>query len=132
MKILIDTNIYSDAMRGAKPAVDILQRATEILLCPVVLGELFAGFRKGAREAVNREQLWRFLASPRVRAVAMGQDTSEFYATVLDGLRQKGTPIPTNDIWIAASTMEHGARLATGDRHFQNVDGLLVAQIHRP
>jgi len=129
VKILIDTNTYSDAMRGVKPVVTLLQRANEILLCPVVMGELLAGFRKGTREKANRELLWRFLASPRVRAVGMNRDTSEFYATVLDGVRRKGTSIPTNDIWIAASTMEHGARLATGDSHFQTVDGLLLVQV---
>lgn len=128
VKILIDTNTYSDAMRGVRPVTALLQRADDILLCPVVVGELLAGFRRGTREEANRELLWRFLASPRVRAVGMSQDTSEFYATVLDGVRRKGTPIPTNDIWIAACAMEHGARLATGDSHFQKVDGLLLVQ----
>ena len=58
--------------------------------------------------------------------VEITDETAEFYAAIVDGLRARGTPIPTNDIWIAACAMEHGARVATSDSHFGQVNGLLV------
>ena len=123
-RVLVDTNVYCDAMRGQAGAVTVLRQADELLLCPIILGELLAGFRKGEREAGNRAVLRDFLARPRVRVVPLTAATAEFYAHILAGLRASGTPIPTNDIWIAACAMEHGASLATSDRHFASVPGL--------
>ena len=125
-RLLLDTNAYSQAMRGNATAMSLLRSADQLLVCPVVPGELLAGFRRGAREQENREQLNRFLARPRVILMSIGADTAEFYSHVLSQLRRSGTPIPVNDIWIAACTMEHGASLATRDRHFQEVEGLLT------
>ena len=82
-------------------------------------------FRKGDKDAGNRAVLRDFLTRPRVRVVPLTATTAEFYAHILAGLRARGTPIPTNDIWIAACAMEHGASPATSDRHFASVPGLL-------
>jgi predicted nucleic acid-binding protein len=128
-RVLVDTNVYCDAMRGRAGSVAVLRQADEILLCPVVVGELLAGFGQGGREAGNRASLRQFLGSPRVRVVPLTAATAEFYAHVLAGLRARGTPIPTNDIWIAASAMEQGASLATSDRHFESVPGLLCVSL---
>lgn len=106
--------------------VERLRRAEEILLPSVVLGELLAGFEVGGRTRRNREELRRFLESPRVRLVTLGEATAERYAVIYASLRAAGRPIPTNDLWIAASAMEHGAELLTLDRDFEQVAQILV------
>ncbi len=127
--VLIDTNIYCDAMRGEAGAVELLQTFDEILMSPVVIGELRSGFKGGTKEKANRGQLLRFLAASRVRVVNVDESTADHYALVVDELRRAGTPIPTNDLWIAASALQNGARLATRDRHFLKVPGLLLEEV---
>jgi len=85
------------------------------------LGELIAGFVKGGRRRKNENELRRFLASPRVGVLDVTEETAEKYAVILNSLWRADTPIPTNDIWIAASAMEHGLRLVTTDGHYQKV-----------
>lgn len=123
---LIDTNIYSHAMRVDPAVVSLLQRASRIAMSSISIGELLSGFKGGARERENRDELAEFLDTPRVSICRVSEDTAEFYAEILDGLRSAGTPIPTNDIWIAAQAMEHGLRLVSMDRHFASVSGLLL------
>jgi predicted nucleic acid-binding protein len=123
--LLIDTNIYSLAMRGVLEIIEILQQAREIGICAVSIGELISGFKGGKREQENRQELEEFLDSPRVRLYGIDEDTAEFYADILNRLRKKGKPIPTNDIWIAAVALQHGLQLYTSDRHFKNISGLI-------
>ena len=106
-----------------------MRRTERILVSPIVIGELIAGFRKGSRERKNREQLERFLRPVRTHLLSITSETSEFYGAILTGLQAKGTPIPTNDIWIAASAMQYGAALATSDGHFSEIDGLLLLEL---
>lgn len=124
--ILLDTSAYSAFMRGHAALKLALQDADRIALTPIVLGELGAGFRAGARQKKNEAELHRFLASPRVHVVAVDPDTAERYAVILHGLRRAGTPIPTNDIWIAASAMQHGLRILTTDVHYTRIPQVLV------
>jgi len=124
-RILVDTSVYSQAMRGLPGAVGILRRADQLFVCPVVIGELLGGFRRGRREQSNRENLRKFLASTRVTVTTITPETAEFYAHILQALQAQGTPIPTNDIWIAACAMESGAQIATSDQHFEHVPGLI-------
>ncbi|MCK4761140.1 MAG: type II toxin-antitoxin system VapC family toxin [Candidatus Aminicenantes bacterium] len=125
-KILVDTNIYSDAMRGKPYAIDIFKRNEQLLFSPVVIGELLAGFKRGKQEEKNKRQLKKFLAKERIFELIISSDTSEFYAFILEQLKKQGTPIPTNDIWIAASAMENGAAVATRDEHFLKVRGIMI------
>ena len=122
--ILVDTNAYTAFMRGDATVADVLAHAERIFISSVVLGELLGGFAAGSREARNRAELARFLDSPRVDVLPVTAQTADSYALVYAGLRRKGQPIPTNDLWIAASSMEHGAALLTSDAHFAQVDGL--------
>jgi len=126
--IAIDTNAYAAFKRGAAPIVTVLQHAPCIIMCVPVLGELLAGFAAGSRENANRSELTQFISTTRVRVVASTAATADLYALVYAALRRKGQPIPTNDIWIAASCLEHGAALLTLDAHFQAIDGLRVGQ----
>ncbi len=123
-RILIDTNIYSHAFRGDEDVVETLRKADEIGFTVISIGELLAGFKGGGREKDNIEELEEFLDSPRVVVYKVDDQTSEFYASVLDALKKAGTPIPTNDIWIAATAFQHGLKLFTKDLHFQHVAGL--------
>jgi tRNA(fMet)-specific endonuclease VapC len=122
--VAIDTNAYVAFKRADAAVVGVLQHAGVILVSTTVVGELLAGFAAGSREASNRGELTRFLASPRVKFVHCGAATADRYALVYAALRRQGQPIPTNDLWIAASCLEHGAALLTLDRHFQHVGGL--------
>ena len=124
--IAIDTNAYSAFKRGDAAVVAVLQHATEIIVSATVLGELLAGFAAGLRQGANRVELMRFLESPRVKLVSCGAATADSYALIYASLRKRGQPIPTNDLWIAASCLEYGAALLTLDAHFQHVGGLRV------
>ncbi len=122
---MLDTDAYSAFKRGDAGMVDSLSTADEILVPTPVLGELRAGFRAGSREAANLKELEAFLASPRVRAHPLGEETAIFYAEVHGALKAAGTPIPTNDLWIAAAALETGSVLLTRDAHFDSVAGLV-------
>ena len=126
--ILLDTNAYTAFMLGEAAVVEVVAHAERICLNSIVLGELLAGFAVGSREAKNRAELAHFLDSPRVEVVAVTAQTADSYALVYSGLRRKGQPIPTNDLWIAASALEHGAALLTRDAHFAQIDGLRCGQ----
>lgn len=128
-RILIDTNIYSAAMRGDEPVVCLLRRVSQIGISSVSIGELLSGFKAGSREQKNRHELGIFLDSPRVVLHSVDEETAEQYSAVLNRLKQKGTPIPTNDIWIAAAALQHGLPLCTLDKHFFHIEGLLLCPL---
>jgi tRNA(fMet)-specific endonuclease VapC len=124
--LALDTNAYTAFKRGDAEVLATLRQADKILISVTVLGELLAGFAAGSREATNREELSRFLASPRVQVVPGTAASADLYALVYAALRRKGAPIPSNDLWIAASALEHGAALLSFDAHFGQIDGLRV------
>jgi predicted nucleic acid-binding protein len=123
---MVDTSAYSGFMRGHGEIKAALQEADEIFVNSIVLGELRAGFIKGRRQRKNDDELNTFLGSPRVKLLDVTEETAERYAVILNSLWQAGTPIPTNDIWIAASAMEHGLELLTTDEHYQKVPQVIV------
>jgi tRNA(fMet)-specific endonuclease VapC len=126
-RLLIDTNVYTHALKGDQQVASMLRSANKIGISSISLGELLSGFKGGAREAQNRKELSEFLDSPRVEIFAIDEETAEYYAQILTNLRKQGTPIPTNDIWIAAVAFQHGLRLFSRDAHFQFVAGLTMA-----
>lgn len=125
-KVLIDTNIYSYAMRGEKNVVRYLQQATHIGFSSISIGELLSGFKAGNKEEINRQELNIFLDSPRVSLYCVDEITAEFYSGILSQLKKQGTPIPTNDIWIAATALQQGLPVYTYDQHFSHIAGLLL------
>jgi len=124
--LLIDTNIYTYALKGDPEVVSVLQQAHEIGISAVSIGELLSGFKAGKKEQENRHELEEFLDSPRVRVYGIDEETAEFYAEVLNNLKKKGRPIPTNDIWIASLAFQHGQSLFSKDKHFEAVPGLVI------
>ena len=125
MKILLDTSAYVGFKRNAVEAVEIIVKAELIVFSPVVMGELMFGFRNGTRFKENMDDLDRFLKHEAVDLMPIGKITSDRYSRMAVKLRQQGTPIPTNDIWIAAQAMEQGAELITSDQHFDKINGLV-------
>lgn len=117
-KVLMDTSAYAAFLRGDPGIKEAVQQADEIVFNPVVLGELKACFLMGKNEKRNRGILRDFLSSPRVIIAEIDEETSERYAVIVQSLRMKGTPIPTNDLWIAASAMQHGLKILTTDKHY--------------
>ncbi len=124
--LLLDTSAYSALGRGNAGVLASLQRAERIHVSPVVIGELLAGFKKGTTEARNRRAFDQFLSSASIHVLHVDAETAERYALALDGLRRQGKPIPSNDLWIAASALQHGLPVLTTDAHFRRVPGLLV------
>jgi tRNA(fMet)-specific endonuclease VapC len=122
----IDTSAYSRLMRGDEAIRTRLETAEEVLVPVVVLGELHAGFRLGSRLGENMKELATFLAQPGVRVVPVTEGVAERYGTLVKCLRDQGTPIPTNDLWIASTVLETGARLVAYDEHFGLVPGIIV------
>ncbi|HIJ96391.1 MAG TPA: type II toxin-antitoxin system VapC family toxin [Desulfuromonadales bacterium] len=117
-RILLDTSAYSNLMRGASGIVELLDDADEVFLCAIVLGELLAGFKRGSREQDNKLILRDFLSISNVVVLNIDDSTAERYSIILDYLKKYGTPIPSNDVWIAACAMQNGLVLLTTDQHF--------------
>ena len=126
MNVALDTNAYSDFMRGVAARVELLRTVQAIVLPLIVLGELRAGFAAGNRESTNAANLQRFLAGPRVSVLAPDEQTTHCYAQLHRQLRDDGRPIPTNDLWIAALAVQHDLVLCTSDRHFRLIPQLVI------
>ncbi len=125
-QIMLDTSAYSAFLRGNQQIKLSLQHADEIFLNPIILGEILSGFLMGKRERKNRTILQEFLSSPRVKIVSIDEETSERYGVITGYLRKEGTPIPTNDLWIAASAMQYGFKILTTDKHYLKVPQIIA------
>ena len=121
MKIALDTNRYVDLCKGVPETVTLLEEAESVALPFVVLGELRAGFTLGRRHAENERTLRRFLLKDGVRVIFADDQTTHHYAAVFRQLRKQGTPIPTNDMWLAAVVLQHNLVLHARDRHFDHL-----------
>ena len=121
MRVALDTNRYVDLCKGLTETVALLEEAAAILLPFVVLGELRAGFAHGRRPAENERILRSFLLKDGVRVLFADDQTTHHYAAVFRQLRKQGTPIPTNDMWLAALVLQHNLALHARDRHFDHL-----------
>ena len=125
-RVLIDTNIYIEFLRGDENINNILSSADFIAFSVISIGEILAGFKIWSDEKKYLNELDEFLYSPRLIIYDIDSETSEFYAKIHNELRIAGNPIPTNDMWIAALALQHGIKLLTNDRHFTKVAGLFL------
>lgn len=126
MRLAIDTNAYTALMAGHKRVLELLETADEIVVPAVVAGELMAGFLIGTRTEANVAELRSFLDRPGVSIKTVDIEAAERYGALVRNLRAAGTPIPTNDLWIAATALAAGAALLTRDRRFETIAGLFV------
>ncbi len=123
-RILLDTNAYARFFSGDEDILDALGQAETVYLSAIVIGELYAGFRGGNKLQENRAQLSLFLQKPTVRSLDVTTETAEIFGQIKDILKKAGTPIPINDIWIAAQAIETGSIIVTFDKHFHKISGL--------
>jgi len=126
MKLCLDTNAYSRFMAGSDELRQLLESAESIYVPVTVVGELYAGFEIGSRRIQNRKDLGSFLTLSGVEVVSPGIETADRYGLLVKELRRKGKPIPTNDLWIAATALETGSRLVSYDSHFELILSLRV------
>jgi tRNA(fMet)-specific endonuclease VapC len=122
--VLLDTSVVIAHLRGVQPVASKLQQFNTLFLPIVVLGELLCGIRKSARAQENLSDLQRWLRTATL--LSLTEATADCYAAIKIELAQAGTPIPENDVWIAAHAMEHGLPLAARDEHFHRITGLTV------
>ena len=121
MRVALDTNAYVDLCRGVADTVALMEQADIVMLPFVVLGELRAGFAHGRRQVENERILRRFLLKGGVRVLFADDQTTHHYAAVFRQLRKQGTPIPTNDMWLAALVLQHTLVLHSRDEHFEHL-----------
>lgn len=122
--ILLDTNCYTAYLAGDERVLDVLAEAESVYMSIFVLGELFAGFRGGSKELQNRNNLKKFLAKSTVTVLDATMETAEIFGDLKEKLKKSGTPLPINDVWIAAHTLETSSVLITYDAHFKLITGL--------
>jgi tRNA(fMet)-specific endonuclease VapC len=121
---LLDTSVVVDHLRNAPGAAARLQAIPSLYLSTIALGELYLGALRSARPSHNRSQVDQF--ADLCIVLACDEATAQSYAAVKLALQQQGTPIPENDVWIAAIAMQHGLTLSTRDSHFTSVAGLAL------
>jgi tRNA(fMet)-specific endonuclease VapC len=121
MRCCLDTSAYSHFKRGDEQAVEIIDRADWVGLPAIVLGELWLGFLLGSRLRQNQTELAAFIAHPVVETLAVDAEVARIYAEIVVDLRKAGTPLPTNDIWVAATAVRAGASVVTYDSHFSKI-----------
>lgn len=121
MRVALDTSRYVDLCNTVDETTELLEEAEAIILPFVVLGELRAGFVLGRRQTENDRILRRFLLKDGVRVLFADEQTIHHYASIYRQLRKQGTPIPTNDMWVAALVLQHNLVLHARDKHFDHL-----------
>lgn len=125
-KMLLDTNAYTGLLSGDERVLDYISKARVVLMSVIVIGELHAGFRGGLKQSQNNELLQKFLKKSSVEIINVTIETAEIFGMVKDNLKKAGTPLPINDIWIAAQAIEMGSILISFDSHFRIIPGLRI------
>lgn len=128
-KIIIDTNAYTRFLTGDEDVLDVIAAAETTYLSIFVLGELYAGFAGGTKESKNKDVLRQFLLKPTVKILNATSETAEVFGFVKSNLRMAGTPVPINDVWIAAHGIETGSTIITYDTHFKKIAGVRLWDI---
>jgi tRNA(fMet)-specific endonuclease VapC len=123
-KLLLDTNAYVRLLAGNTNVLTAVASTEIVFMSIFVLGELHAGFSGGSKQRENNTILMRFLSKPSVKILNGTHETARIFGSLKDKLKQSGTPLPINDVWIAAHGIETGSVLITYDRHFHKIPGI--------
>jgi tRNA(fMet)-specific endonuclease VapC len=122
--LILDTNAYTRLLVDDKDVLEAVASAETVFMSIFVLGELHAGFSGGRKERENKDILMRFMRKPSVKILNATYDTAEIFGSIKNGLKQAGTPLPINDVWVAAHGIETGSIIITYDAHFKHIPGL--------
>ena len=122
--IVLDTNAYTRLLAGEEVVLDVIGTAAIVYMSIFVLGELYAGFAGGTKKRGNKDTLNNFLHKPTVKILNATSETAKVFGMVKQDLKKAGTPLPINDVWIAAHAIESGSTLITYDSHFNKIAGL--------
>jgi tRNA(fMet)-specific endonuclease VapC len=125
-KILLDTNAYCQLFRRDERVLTILAHAHLVYLSVFVIAELYTGFKGGKKETENKIILEKFIKKPHVCILNTSIETADIFSDIKIKLKEKKTPIPLNDVWIASHCIETGSVLISFDKHFNNVPGLRI------
>jgi predicted nucleic acid-binding protein len=125
-RVLLDTSAYRQLLRNHLPLQAALENAEAIVFNPVIIGEILCGFAKGGNPRRNQDYLEDFLVSKHVSTVEIDRATAESYAFIYTYLSRAGTPVSPNDLWIAATAMQHNLRILTFDRDFLRIPQVMV------
>lgn len=123
-KFLLDTNIVIGLFANDFSVIDHIESAKEIFIPVIVVGELYYGAEQSKHKSNNLFKIESF-ASVCVM-LSCDKQTAKHYGIIKSQLKKKGTPIPENDIWIAALALQHKLTLATRDNHFNKINGLIL------
>jgi tRNA(fMet)-specific endonuclease VapC len=126
MKICIDTNAYTAFKKNNPAVIALLEEVEHVFVPAIALGELYAGFFMGSNTNRNIQELNAFLKLTGVEVASVTDEIAEQYGWIVKNLKEKGTPIPTNDIWIAATTLATGSKLVSYDQHYKHIPNLMV------
>ena len=121
---LLDTNIVIAKFANDKTVDQQISKADEIFIPVIVLGELYFGARKSQKINENIQRIDEF--AKRNIILDCDLETSKIYGVIKNDLKNKGKPIPENDIWISAIALQYNLMLSTRDNHFNVVDGLQI------
>jgi tRNA(fMet)-specific endonuclease VapC len=126
VRVALDTNRLTDLFEGDTVLAERLGTCDEVWIPLVVLAEIKAGFLGGTQQHRNEILLRKLLAKTTVGVLLPSRETAEHYARLFVQLKRAGTPVPDNDLWIAALVLEHDLLLITRDKHFQHIPQLLL------
>jgi tRNA(fMet)-specific endonuclease VapC len=130
-RLCLDTSAFSHFRRGERRVVELIDEALWVGLPAIVLGELRTGFALGRQRAANEQSLQAFMSHPVVEVLDVDDAASKIYAELVLELRRAGTPLPTNDIWIAAVAAREGATVVSYDAHFSRVRRIGLTLLER-
>jgi len=126
MKLMLDTNRYKDFCSSEASIISAIKKAEIVVFPFIVIAELKAGFACGTKAKKNEAVLSRFLNEKYVQTIYADKETVYHYAILYKQLREQGTPIPTNDLWIAALTIQHNMVLGSSDKHFKHIQQIFL------
>lgn len=126
MTVLIDTNAFSELLRGDKNILECLDKSESVIMPVIVVAELLTGFKGGSKEKENNELLQAFISHPKVKVGNVSLKTASIFSEIKHFLKLNGKPIPINDIWIAAHSFEFEATLVTHDKHFKEIPRIKI------
>lgn len=125
-RIILDTSAYINLFTGDNKVFSVLSSAETVYISAIVAGELHSSFSKTAKGLARKNEFMEFVKKPTVKFLQVTEETAEIYGKLISDLRNAGTPLPINDVWIAANAFETGSVIVTYDRHFLKIPGLRI------